>query len=271
MEVDGDADRRVGGRGRVGDDEPARDGQGRSDGDGSQAAHAHGGPRFDRAPVTGPGCGPTAPLCEVPDGRSRVLIVPPGQDGGRTRRSEADVAASVLYMSMSLDGFIDGPTERPGGEAIERLHRWIFPGAEPGDFDAAGRRGLAGQGSTTTKARTIRSGPSSPVQAGLPAAQSPPLAEQTPAGHRIVTPPWDPRLRRKGWPRSTRPRPTGAPRSAGRRVRQPAPTCSWVIRSRVSPLSQYSTILSSTTRRMSVPWKVTTVPAGAPAPGIPPS
>ena len=47
------------------------------------------------------------------------------------------MAATVLYMSMSLDGFIDGPIERPGGEAIERLHRWIFPGAEGGDVDPA--------------------------------------------------------------------------------------------------------------------------------------
>jgi len=47
------------------------------------------------------------------------------------------MAATVLYMSMSLDGFIDGPVERPGGGAIERLHEWIFPGAEGGDFDAA--------------------------------------------------------------------------------------------------------------------------------------
>ena len=46
------------------------------------------------------------------------------------------MAATVLYMSMSLDGFIDGPIERPG-DGIERLHEWIFPGAEGGDFDAA--------------------------------------------------------------------------------------------------------------------------------------
>ena len=47
------------------------------------------------------------------------------------------MAATVLYMSMSLDGFIDGSVERPGGDAIARLHEWIFPGAEGGDFDAA--------------------------------------------------------------------------------------------------------------------------------------
>jgi dihydrofolate reductase len=50
------------------------------------------------------------------------------------------MAASVLYMSMSLDGFIAGPNERVDnglGDGGMRLHEWIFPGAEGGDFDAA--------------------------------------------------------------------------------------------------------------------------------------
>ena len=37
--------------------------------------------------------------------------------------------ASVLYMSMSLDGFIAGPNEGPGnglGDGGERLHEWVF-------------------------------------------------------------------------------------------------------------------------------------------------
>jgi dihydrofolate reductase len=42
------------------------------------------------------------------------------------------MSSSVLYMSMSLDGFVGGPDEDPG-----RLHEWIFPGAEGGDFKAA--------------------------------------------------------------------------------------------------------------------------------------
>jgi dihydrofolate reductase len=46
------------------------------------------------------------------------------------------MTATVLYMSMSLDGYIDGPMERQGA-GIERLHEWIFAGAEGGDFDAA--------------------------------------------------------------------------------------------------------------------------------------
>lgn len=49
-------------------------------------------------------------------------------------------SSTVLYMSMSLDGFITGPNVRPGnglGDGGERLHEWVFPGAEGGDFDAA--------------------------------------------------------------------------------------------------------------------------------------
>ena len=40
------------------------------------------------------------------------------------------MSATVLYMSMSLDGFIAGPNVRPDnglGDGGERLHDWIFP------------------------------------------------------------------------------------------------------------------------------------------------
>jgi dihydrofolate reductase len=48
--------------------------------------------------------------------------------------------ATVLYMSMSLDGFITGPNVSPEnglGDGGDRLHEWVFPGARGGDFDAA--------------------------------------------------------------------------------------------------------------------------------------
>jgi dihydrofolate reductase len=38
------------------------------------------------------------------------------------------VPASVLYMSMSLDGYIAGPNDEPGnpgGDGFDRLHEWI--------------------------------------------------------------------------------------------------------------------------------------------------
>jgi dihydrofolate reductase len=44
------------------------------------------------------------------------------------RKGDA-VSATVLYMSMSLDGFIAGPNERPDnplGDGGHRLHEWSF-------------------------------------------------------------------------------------------------------------------------------------------------
>src|SRR5205807_7463087 len=48
-----------------------------------------------------------------------------------SRPQEAGVSASVLYMSMSLDGYIAGPDDQPGnpgGDGFGRLHEWY------GDF-----------------------------------------------------------------------------------------------------------------------------------------
>ena len=45
------------------------------------------------------------------------------------------LSATVLYMSMSLDGFIAGPNEGPGnglGDGGHRLHEWVMTG---GDVD----------------------------------------------------------------------------------------------------------------------------------------
>jgi dihydrofolate reductase len=46
------------------------------------------------------------------------------------------VSATVLYMSMSLDGFIAGPNEGPDnglGDGGHRLHEWLM--TDSGDFD----------------------------------------------------------------------------------------------------------------------------------------
>jgi dihydrofolate reductase len=43
------------------------------------------------------------------------------------------MSATVLAMSMSLDGFIAGPNAGPGnglGDGGERLHEWLFPGRD---------------------------------------------------------------------------------------------------------------------------------------------
>ena len=58
------------------------------------------------------------------------------------------VSATVLYMSMSLDGFIAGPNEGPGnglGDGGHRLHEWALTGPE-GDHKRARRAaGVNGQ------------------------------------------------------------------------------------------------------------------------------
>ena len=49
--------------------------------------------------------------------------------------------ATVLYMSMSLDGFIAGPNEGPGnglGDGGHRLHEWLM--TNDGDLDLEGIR-----------------------------------------------------------------------------------------------------------------------------------
>jgi dihydrofolate reductase len=68
--------------------------------------------------------------------------------GRRPPEKEAPVSATVLYMSMSLDGFITGPNASDDnglGDGGERLHEWIFdgPGGDPRDVGAPA--GINGQ------------------------------------------------------------------------------------------------------------------------------
>jgi dihydrofolate reductase len=59
------------------------------------------------------------------------------------------LSATVLYMSMSLDGFIAGPNEGPGnglGDGGHRLHEWLLPGADADHKGVVGRlAGVNGQ------------------------------------------------------------------------------------------------------------------------------
>jgi len=57
------------------------------------------------------------------------------------------MSTSVLYMSMSLDGYIAGPNDHPGnpgGDGFDRLHRWLWDTARPGEF-VRWRSGPAGE------------------------------------------------------------------------------------------------------------------------------
>jgi dihydrofolate reductase len=64
-----------------------------------------------------------------------------GFNKDKTTGHEGDaVSAAVLYMSMSLDGFIAGPNERPDnglGDGGLRLHEWLMGG----DLEALRRSG----------------------------------------------------------------------------------------------------------------------------------
>lgn len=59
------------------------------------------------------------------------------------------MSATVLYMSMSLDGFIAGPNDGPGnglGDGGERLHDWLSGGEPSGPSGVPGRlSGVNGQ------------------------------------------------------------------------------------------------------------------------------
>ena len=58
------------------------------------------------------------------------------------------MSATVLYMSMSLDGFIAGPNEGPGnglGDGGDRLHEWVLTGAGSGPRDIRDLTGANGQ------------------------------------------------------------------------------------------------------------------------------
>jgi dihydrofolate reductase len=58
------------------------------------------------------------------------------------------VSATVLYMSMSLDGFVAGPNEGPGnglGDGGHRLHEWALTGADADDTGVGRPAGVNGQ------------------------------------------------------------------------------------------------------------------------------
>jgi dihydrofolate reductase len=68
-------------------------------------------------------------------------------EANRHRPKGAIVSATVLYMSMSLDGFIAGPNEAPDnglGDGGHRLHEWVMKGAGD-DLELARGPGVNGQ------------------------------------------------------------------------------------------------------------------------------
>ena len=60
------------------------------------------------------------------------------------------MSASVLYMSMSLDGYIAGPNDEPGnpgGDGFMRLHDW-YGGSQPSAGTGPSEAALGGRSST---------------------------------------------------------------------------------------------------------------------------
>lgn len=54
------------------------------------------------------------------------------------------MSSTVLYMSMSLDGFVAGPNAGPGnglGDGGEQLHSWFLGGAATEHGGVPGRPG----------------------------------------------------------------------------------------------------------------------------------
>src|SRR2546423_14389952 len=75
----------------------------------------------------------------------------------QTRKEDA-VSATVLYMSMSLDGFIAGPNEGPGnglGDGGHRLPEGFSPGADADRKAISGRLG-GGQGQVVDQVMAAR-------------------------------------------------------------------------------------------------------------------
>jgi len=71
-------------------------------------------------------------VCEWCQGRLGGQRTAPPQEAQRAEKGDT-LSATVLYMSMSFDGFIAGPNAGPGnglGDGGDRLHEWLFTGAE---------------------------------------------------------------------------------------------------------------------------------------------
>jgi dihydrofolate reductase len=65
-------------------------------------------------------------------------------------QGEEPMSKTVLYMSMSLDGFVAGPNESPDnglGDGGDRLHEWVFADGAEGDGSGvpAGPAGVNGE------------------------------------------------------------------------------------------------------------------------------
>jgi hypothetical protein len=88
----------------------------------------------------------------APDAVADLGSIVPGHDSARREgqtsldeNTEVEMSVSVLYMSMSLDGYIAGPNDEPGnpgGDGFDRLHKWYGTSPDrPGRSDNCGTNG----------------------------------------------------------------------------------------------------------------------------------
>ena len=83
------------------------------------------------------------------------------------------MSKAVLYMSMSVDGFIAGPNDGPDnglGDGGHRLHDWLLIGADSGHKEIIDRldgvnREVVDEFMSTGRSSSV-GGPSSPPAAG---------------------------------------------------------------------------------------------------------
>ena len=124
------------------------------------------------------------------------------------------MSSTVLYMSMSLDGFIAGPNESPEnglGDGGERLHDWPFAG-EPG----VNRTDLRRVPVHRSRAWPVCGRPNRQRVGRRPPRRRPDLDPQPPRSSRLGS-----RLAARALRRATSSPPSATPR------RQPATATSW--------------------------------------------
>ena len=112
------------------------------------------------------------------------------------------MSSTVLYMSMSLDGFIAGPNESPDnglGDGGERLHEWIFAGAPSEHRGRAAARLRGRQPAGDGRGHGHRRGGRRPrhLRAGGRLGRRPPRRRA-----RLHPQPHRPPAEAAGWPRS---------------------------------------------------------------------
>ncbi|MGI6851173.1 dihydrofolate reductase family protein [Mesorhizobium sp. 1B3] len=110
---------------------------------------------------------------------SRTMPDVPSVEMSSDRNDErSKMSTSVLYMSMSLDGYIAGPNDNPGGDGFMRLHEWYGDFSRPSGavgalFDEANAYGAILAGRRTVEQVDHWGGDRNGVQIFVPSHRPP--------------------------------------------------------------------------------------------------